>query len=220
MSNRIIQMTDKLYDYLLEVSLRESKVLAELRKETSKLPMSQMQIAPEQGQFMALLVKLISAKKTLDIGTFTGYSALVVAAALPENGKVITCDIREEWTGIAQKFWDKAGLRQKIDLQLAPALDTLEKLIANKESNTFDFAFVDADKNNYPEYYEKSLQLLRPGGLMAIDNVLQDGRVADPDCKDKITETIRQLNKKIHADKRVDISMIPIADGLTLVRKN
>lgn len=219
MANRTIQMTPALYSYLLDVSLREIAALTELRKVTAKLPMSQMQIAPEQGQLMALLVKLINAKKTLDIGTFTGYSALVVAAALPPDGKVITCDINKESTDIAQQYWQKAGVRQKIDLRLAPALETLEKLIANQESNKFDFVFIDADKNNYPSYYEKTLQLLRPGGLMAIDNVLQNGRVADIQCNDKITATIRQLNQEIHRDNRVEISMVPIADGLTLVRK-
>jgi predicted O-methyltransferase YrrM len=219
MASQTYQLPQNVYNYLLAVSVRESPVLAELREATAKLPMSVMQISPEQGQFMALLVQLIGAKKTIELGVFTGYSALVVAAALPEDGKVVACDISKEWTDIAQKFWEKAGVKHKIDLRLAPAAETLENLIAKGEAGTFDFAFIDAEKTGYDNYYEKCLQLLRRGGLIAIDNVLQHGRVADAKANDNNTKAIRALNEKIHDDKRVSISMVQIGDGLTLVYK-
>ncbi|BAZ26997.1 O-methyltransferase family protein [Kalymmatonema gypsitolerans NIES-4073] len=208
-----------LYEYLQSVSLREPEILAQLRQETAQHPSSRMQITPEQGQFMALLVELMGAKKTLDIGVFTGYSSLVVALALPPDGKVVACDVSEEYTAIARRYWQQAGVAHKIELHIAPALDTLDRLIAAGEAGTFDFAFIDADKNNYGNYYERSLQLLRPGGLIAIDNVLQSGRVANPQEQDKITNSIRAFNQKLHQDPRITMSLVPIADGLTLALK-
>ncbi|MBU6346178.1 MAG: class I SAM-dependent methyltransferase [Cyanobacteria bacterium REEB494] len=209
-----------LYNYLLRNSLREVEILSELRQETAKLPMSIMQISPEQGQFMALLIKILGAKKTLDIGVFTGYSSLVVALSLPDDGKIIACDISEEYTSMARIYWQRAGVADKIDLQLAPALETLDKLLAAGEAGTFDFAFIDADKANYENYYERSLELIRPGGLIAVDNVLWSGRVADPEIQDNQTSKIRAFNQKVHQDSRITLSLVPIADGLTLARKN
>lgn len=208
-----------LYEYLQSVSLREPEILAQLRQETAQHPSSRMQITPEQGQFMALLVQLMGAKKTLDIGVFTGYSSLVVALALPPEGKVVACDLSEEYTAIARRYWQQAGVADKVELHIAPALDTLDRLIAAGEAGTFDFAFIDADKNNYANYYERSLQLLRPGGLIAIDNVLQSGRVAAPQEQDKITNSMRAFNQKLHQDPRITMSLVPIADGLTLALK-
>jgi caffeoyl-CoA O-methyltransferase len=219
MSNKTLGLDEKLYNYLLAVSLREAEILQKLRGETADLPMSMMQISPEQGQFMALLVQLINAKKTLEVGVFTGYSSLVVALALPDDGKIVACDIDENYTAIARRYWQEAGVEHKIDLQLAPALETLDKLIAAGETNTFDFAFIDADKNNYDNYYERALNLVRPGGLIAIDNVLWSGRVADAEDCDKRTISIQNFNQKLHADSRVNISLVPIADGLTLAIK-
>jgi predicted O-methyltransferase YrrM len=214
-----LALDETLYNYLLSVSLQEAEVLKQLRKKTATLPMSVMQIAPEQGQFMALLVKLISAKKTLEIGVFTGYSTLVIALALPEDGKIIACDIDRQYTEIARQYWQQANVNHKIDLHIAPALETLDKLIAQGQENTFDFAFIDADKNNYSNYYERALKLIRPGGLIAIDNVLWSGKVADPKDTDKRTISIREFNQKLHQDPRVSISLLPIADGLTLAMK-
>jgi predicted O-methyltransferase YrrM len=219
MARRTISLTEQLYDYMLAVSLREPKLLERLRHETAQLPRAQMQISPEQGQFMALLIKLIGAKRALEVGVFTGYSSLCVALALPEDGQLITCDSSKEWTSIAQRYWQEAGIAKKIDLRLAPAAETLEKLIEDGQSNSFDFAFIDADKKSYNEYYEYCLQLIRPEGLIAIDNVLRHGMVVDDAIQDENTKVIRALNKKLHKDSRVDISLVPIADGLTLVRK-
>lgn len=219
MSNKTLGLDDRLHNYLLSVSLREPAVLAQLRQETAQQPMSQMQIAPEQGQFMALLVQLMGAKKTLEVGVFTGYSSLVVALALPPDGQLIACDVSQEYTAIARRYWQQAGVSHKIDLRLAPALETLDDLLAEGQANTFDFAFIDADKSNYDNYYERALQLLRSGGLIAIDNVLWSGRVADPDVQDNRTQQIRQLNQKLRQDERVTISLVPIADGLTLTLK-
>lgn len=218
MSDITLNLSSNLYEYLQKISLRESPFLQELRQQTHKMSMSQMQISPEQGQLMGLLIELIEAKKTLDIGTFTGYSALAVALALPANGKVVACDINNEWTKIGKKYWELAGVSSKIDLKLAPATETLEKLIST-ESGTFDFSFIDADKINYDTYYEYSLKLLRKGGVIAIDNVLWSGKVADPDIHDRDTVAIRELNAKILHDERVTLSLLPIGDGLTLVRK-
>jgi predicted O-methyltransferase YrrM len=219
MANKTLGLETDLYQYLQQVSVREAEVLKQLRQETEKHPMSIMQIAPEQGQFMALLVQLMGAKKTLDIGVFTGYSALVVALALPTDGQVIACDIDEKTTKIAQEFWEKAGVSQKIDLRLAPALETLDKLIVEGQNNTFDFAFIDADKSNYDNYYEKALWLVKPGGLIAVDNVLWGGKVADSEIKDNRTQKIRNFNQKLHQDPRISLSLVPIADGLTLALK-
>lgn len=212
-------LSSNVYRYLINHSIREPFALSELRSETHKLPDSIMQISPEQGQFMALLVQLMGAKKTLDIGTFTGYSALAVALALPTDGKVIAFDVSEEWTNIAKTYWNKANVADKIDLKLGSATDSLDALLANGEANTYDFAFIDADKANYDNYYERALKLVRPGGLIAVDNVLWSGRVADPDEHDASTTCIRNLNSKIFRDERVSISMLPIGDGLTLTRK-
>jgi predicted O-methyltransferase YrrM len=219
MTNKSLNMGDRLYDYLLSVSLREPEILLKLREETARHPMSQMQIAPEQGQFMALLVQLMGAAKTLEVGVFTGYSALTVALALPENGQVVACDVSEEFTAIARRYWEMAGVANKIDLRIAPATETLDQLLAEGQAETFDFAFIDADKSNYGTYYEQALQLVRPGGLILIDNVLWSGRVADGQLQDTRTEAIRAFNRKLHEDQRVTLSMVAIADGLTLALK-
>ncbi|MEA5617776.1 class I SAM-dependent methyltransferase [Cronbergia sp. UHCC 0137] len=220
MAKQTIGLEQNLYDYLLSVSLREPEILTQLRQETAQLPNSGMQISPEQGQFMSLLVTLTRAKKTLDIGVFTGYSSLVVALSLPPEGKIVACDVSEEYTSIARRYWQQAGVADKIELHIAPALETLDQLLAAGEAETFDFAFIDADKGNYPNYYERSLQLIQPGGLIAIDNVLWSGKVADPEIQDNQTNKIRAFNQKLHQDSRITLSLVPIADGLTLAVKN
>lgn len=212
-------LDNDLYDYVLSVSLREPDILRQLREETALLPGARMQVAPEQGQFMALLVQLLGATKTIEVGVFTGYSSLSVALALPPNGKIVACDVSEESTAVARRYWEAAGVADKIDLRLAPAIETLDQLLATGQAETFDFAFIDADKGNYEGYYERSLQLVRPGGLIAIDNVLWSGQVANPQVQDKQTEAIRALNKKLHNDERIRLSLLPIADGLTLALK-
>ena len=219
MSDVTLNITPQVYEYLHQVSLREPDILKQLRDQTQPMSMSQMQISPEQGQFMRLLMEIIGAKKTLDIGTFTGYSALSVALGLPETGQVIACDINGEWTKIAKRFWEKAGVAAKIDLRLAPATETLQGLIDSGQGNSFDFAFIDADKLNYSNYYELCLQLVRQGGIIAVDNVLWDGKVADSSITDANTIAIRELNSRILKDERVSISMLTIGDGLTLARK-
>ncbi len=220
MSNRTINITDKLYDYLLANGVRESSVAAELRAVTREtVAWHQMQIAPEQGAFMATLIRLMGAKRTLEVGTFTGYSALVVAEALPEDGKVIACDVSEEWTAIGRKYWEKAGLAHKIDLRLAPGMDTLNQLLASGQQDSFDFAFIDADKSNYDGYYECCLKLLRSGGLIAIDNVLWNGGVVNDELQDDDTRAIRAINSKVIKDERVDATLLPLGDGLTLAIK-
>jgi predicted O-methyltransferase YrrM len=219
MPKQSIGLDNQLYNYLLSVSLREPEILGKLRQETANHPRSGMQISPEQGQFMSLLVQLIGAKKTLEVGVFTGYSSLSVALALPADGKIIACDVSEEFTAIARRYWQEAGVADKIDLRLAPGLETLDKLLATGQAETFDFAFIDADKENYDGYYERSLQLVRPGGLIVIDNVLWSGQVADEQYQDESTQAIRALNEKLHHDERVTLSLVPIADGLTLAIK-
>ncbi|MFZ0218993.1 MAG: class I SAM-dependent methyltransferase [Candidatus Aquirickettsiella sp.] len=219
MTNQTINLSDTLYQYMLSVSLREPDILTSLREITRKLPSHRMEISPEQGQLMAFLIELTGAVKTLEIGVYTGYSSLAVALALPETGKIIACDINKETTAIAYKFWQKANVAHKIDLQLAPALETLDSLINQNHSNSFDFIFIDADKQNYLNYYERSLTLLRTGGLMLIDNVLWDGKVADASVHDKQTLALRAFNQTIYQDKRVSMCLIPISDGLTLIRK-
>ena len=219
MSKQTTGLEQHLADYIQSISLREPDILKQLREETAKLSMARMQISPEQGQFMALLAQLMGAKKTLEIGVFTGYSALAVALALPDDGKVIACDISEEYTAIAKDFWSRAGVSEKIDLRIAPALETLEKLITEGETGSFDLAFIDADKRNYENYYERALTLLRPGGLILIDNVLWSGKVIDPTITDKQTQAIREFNQKLHQDSRISLSLIAIADGLTLALK-
>jgi predicted O-methyltransferase YrrM len=218
MTRATLQLTDTLYKYYLANSLREDPILYQLREETAKMSAGKMQIAPEEGQFLAFIVKLLRAKKTLDVGTFTGYSTLVTAMAMPDDARIITCDINVEWTKIAKKYWKKAGLDHKIELKLAPAIDTLTEL-RRDEKGTFDFIFIDADKQTYKSYYELSLELIKPGGVIAIDNVLWDGRVADSSQMDESTKAIREFNTHVFDDSSVFITMLPIADGLTLVMK-
>ena len=218
MSNKTLCVTEELYEYMLSVSLREPDILKDLRRETARDEHANMQISPEQGQFMGLLVKLLGARRTLDIGVYTGYSSLCIALSLPEDGRLIACDINREWTDTAKRYWQMAGVADKISLHLAPARQTLENLV-DKEPGSFDFAFIDADKINYDLYYEYCLKLIRPGGLIAVDNVLWDGDGADPAKEDPDTVAIRALNQKIHMDSRVEVSLVPIADGLTLARK-
>lgn len=219
MANKSLKLSDRLYRYLRTVSVREPPVLRRLRQATAREPAANMQIAPEQGQFMALLVQVLGAKKTLEIGVFTGYSALWVALALPAGGRIVACDVSETWTKTARRFWTEAGVAGKIDLRLAPAINTLDGLILEGQAGSFDFAFIDADKVNYDSYYERTLKLLRPGGLCAIDNVLWGGAVVDKADRSKDTAAIRALNKKLHGDSRIDLSLVPIGDGLTLARK-
>jgi caffeoyl-CoA O-methyltransferase len=219
MSNRTITMTDALYDYLLQVSVREPPVLRRLREFTSRRPHAGMQISPEQGCFMVLLVEMIGAKRCIEVGTFTGYSSTAVALALPARGKLICCDVSEDYTAVARKFWREAGVEKKIELRLAPAKRTLDELLRKGQAGKFDFAFIDADKENYGAYYERVLKLLRPGGVVAIDNVLWGGSVLDAKDQSVDTKAIRAFNKKLKRDKRVTISLVPIGDGLTLARK-
>lgn len=219
MSDQTLVLTPELYRYLKQFGVREHPVLKELREETHTMTGAGMQISPEAGQFMALLMELMHAKKTLDIGTFTGYSSLVVALALPDDGQVVTFDISTECTEVAKRYWQKAGCANKIKLRLGNAVDELEELIKSGEANNFDFSFIDADKNNYDVYYEKSLVLLRSGGLIMVDNVLWDGAVIDKNITDKRTVAIRELNEKIYHDNRVTIAMLPVGDGLMLARK-
>jgi caffeoyl-CoA O-methyltransferase len=219
MSTRTIVLDDRLYHYLQAVSLREPDVLVRLRAETAGLRDSGMQISPEQGQFMALLVKLLGARQCLEIGTFTGYSALACALALPPGGRLVTLDISAEWTAIARRHWADAGVADRIELRLGPAAASLDGLIADGAAGRFDFAFIDADKTGYDAYYERVLQLVRPGGLIAFDNVLWSGRVADPNAQDADTIALRALNRKLHDDTRIDLSMLPVGDGLTLARR-
>jgi predicted O-methyltransferase YrrM len=219
MSPRTLDLSDRLYDYLLAVSLREAPILQELRQVTARHPAAQMQIAPEQGQFMALLVQLIGAERAIEVGTFTGYSTLSVALAMPDRGRIVACDVSANDTAIAQEFWQRAGVAHKIDLRIAPALETLDRLLADGQADRFDFAFIDADKKNYPNYLDRCLALVRPGGLIAIDNVLWAGRVADPTNQENNTEAIREFNARLHQDPRVDLSLVPIGDGMTLARR-
>jgi len=193
--------------------------LRKLREETASHPRAQMQIAPEQGQFMALLVQLLGARRTLEVGVFTGYSSLAVALALPADGTIVACDVNEEFTAVARRYWKEAGVDNMIDLRLKPALETLRELLAERRQGTFDMAFIDADKSNYEGYYESAMELVRPGGLILIDNVLWSGRVADPANDDADTKALRALNKKLLTDSRVSLSMLPVADGLTLALK-
>lgn len=219
MSNRTLSLTDSLYDYLLNHSLRENPIQARLREATHAMPNANMQIAPEQGQFMALLVELMDAKRVLEIGTFTGYSTLCMAQALPGEGRIVACDLNREWTGIGASYWKEAGVLERIDLRIGPALETLDNLLENGEQATFDMAFVDADKENYLNYYERCLRLVRPGGLILFDNVLWNGDVADPGRQDADTRAIRDLNASLHHDQRISLSLVPIGDGLTLARR-
>jgi caffeoyl-CoA O-methyltransferase len=219
MSNRTLQVTDEIYDYLIDISLREPVVLTELREWTAEHPRYPMQIAPEQGQFMGLLVALMGARRCLEIGVFTGYSSLAVALSLPEDGSIVACDVSEEYTAVAREFWNKAGVAGKIDLRLAPATETLDELLAAGEAGQFDFAFIDADKSSYLGYFERCLALLRPGGLIAVDNTLWSGRLVDGREQDEDCRALREFNRALHGDDRIDLSLVPIGDGLTLARK-
>lgn len=212
-------MTDRLYEYALSVGLREPDSLRALREETGKLAEGEWQIAPEQGPFLAMLVQLMGAKNCLEVGTFTGYSAAWVASVLPPDGKIVCCEVSDVYAAVARKHWAAAGLAEKIDLRMGPAHNTLAQMLGKDLHNTFDYAFIDADKGRYDLYYEECLKLVRPGGLLLIDNTLWDGKPADPSVTDPDTQAIRALNTKIHADPRVALSFLPFADGLTLARK-
>jgi caffeoyl-CoA O-methyltransferase len=214
----MISATDEVYAYIARVGVREHPVLARCREDTAGHPMSQMQIGPDQGAAMALIAQLIGAKRYLEIGTFTGYSALAVALALPADGKVVCCDVSKEFTDIARGYWEEAGVASKVELRLGPAVETLDRMIAASEP-AFDFAFIDADKSSYDAYYERALKLVRTGGLIALDNMLWSGLVADPDFHEFDTDALRALNDKIHADKRVDMALLAIGDGVMLARK-
>jgi len=218
-SNQTLNLDDTLYQYMLDHSVRESALMRELREVTAQQEMSRMQIGPEQGQFMALLVELLGAERIIEIGTFTGYSALCMAQAMSENGELICCDVSEEWTSIGRRFWRKAGVEERIRLHIAPALNTLDSLIEQGRTGRFDLIFIDADKTNYINYFERSLTLLRDGGLLLFDNTLWSGRVADPDDQDADTQAIRDLNDRLLKDTRVSLSLVPIGDGLSLARK-
>ena len=219
MTRRTNNLPEELYAYLLDVSLREPSVMRRLREETASLEKANMQIGPEQGQFMTLLVELMGARDALEVGTFTGYSALAVALALPDDGCLVACDLSEEWTAVGRRYWEEAGVAHKIDLRLAPALETLDGLLAEGRAGTFDFAFIDADKEGYDAYYERAVKLMRTGGLIVLDNTLWEGKVADPAVTDGDTEAIRILNRKLVGDERVTLSLLPVGDGLTLARK-
>ncbi len=218
MSKRSIGLDETLWHYLVQQGIREPDILRRLREETARLPEANMQIAPEQGAFLHLMVKLTGARRLLEIGTFTGYSALAMALALPPQGRLHCCDRSETWTAIARRYWREAGVEDRIQLHLGPALDTLHHLLET-DTPPFDLVFIDADKDNYLNYYETSLRLLRPGGLILIDNTLWNGTVADPHHPDPTTQTLRTFNAHLHDDPRIDLAMTPIGDGLTLARK-
>jgi predicted O-methyltransferase YrrM len=218
MSSQSIGLSDELHDYVVQMGVREPEALRRLRDRTTRLPQGGMQISPEQGAFMALLVRLMAAKRCFEVGTFTGYSSTAVALALPPDGRVLCCDVSREWTDIAREAWADAGVADRVELRLGPALDTLDALLADGEAGTFDFGFIDADKPNYDGYVERALRLVRAGGLIAIDNTLWDGRVADPSVQDESTQAIRALNEKLSTDERVDVALTPVGDGLTLLR--
>jgi caffeoyl-CoA O-methyltransferase len=220
MSNTFLALTEAIYAYIMNNSLREPDVLRRLREETNASnPMAVMAVSPIQGQFMMLLIKLIGAVKTLEVGVFTGYSSLCTALALPSQGRIVACDVSEEWTSVARRYWQEAGVADKITLRLAPALETLDALLAEGQAGTFDFAFIDADKGNYVNYYERALKLVRKGGLLVFDNMLWYGKVADPDVQDADTVALRALNEKLHHDERVFVSLIGVGDGMSLAIK-
>lgn len=219
MSRSTLGLAPAVQDYLVAHGVREDRHLAALRDATASLPMARMQISAEQGSLLQLLVRLLDARRCLEVGTFTGYSAMAVVQAMPPDGRLVACDVSEEWTAIARDHWARAGVAGRIDLRLAPALQTLDALLADGQAGTFDLAFIDADKENYAAYYDRCLALLRPGGLVAIDNVLWSGAVADPADTSPSTVALRALNARVIADPRVDVSMVPISDGLTLARK-
>ena len=219
MSPRTLSLSPDVHLYMLEKSLREAPILARLRAVTEGMSGARMQISPEQGQFLQWLVRLIGARHCIELGTYTGYSSLVVALALPGDGRLVACDVSSEWTQVARQFWREAGVESRIDLRLQPALRTLDELLTAGGASAFDFAFIDADKVNYVAYYEKLLDLLRPGGVICVDNTLWNGDVARPQVNDADTNAIRAFNTHVHHDERVDLSLLPIGDGLTLLRK-
>lgn len=219
MSTHTIDIDDRLYAYMLDISLREPEVLRRLRDETAKHPMAIMQISPEQGQLMQMLVRMLGAKNCIEVGVFTGYSSLAVALALPADGRIVACDISEDYTAVGEPFWKEAGVRDKIDLRIAPATETLDAMITAGETGDYDFAFIDADKPGYPEYFERCLALLRDGGVIAVDNIFMDGNAADPDTTSENAQAMRKFNAMLKDDTRVELSLIPIGDGLTLARK-
>lgn len=219
MSTHTIDIDDRLYAYMLDISLREPEVLKRLRDETAKHPMAIMQISPEQGQLMQMLVRMLSAKNCIEVGVFTGYSSLSVALALPADGRIVACDISEDYTAVGEPFWKEAGVRDKIDLRIAPATETLDAMISAGEAGDYDFAFIDADKPGYPEYFERCLTLLRVGGVIAVDNIFMDGNAADPETTSENAQAMRKFNAMLKDDTRVELSLIPIGDGLTLARK-
>lgn len=219
MSTHTIDIDDRLYAYMLDISLREPEVLRRLRDETAKHPMAIMQISPEQGQLMQMLVRMLGAKNCIEVGVFTGYSSLAVALALPADGRIVACDISEDYTAVGEPFWKEAEVRDKIDLRIAPATETLDAMITAGETGDYDFAFIDADKPGYPEYFERCLALLRVGGVIAVDNIFMDGNAADPDTTSENAQAMRKFNAMLKDDTRVELSLIPIGDGLTLARK-
>jgi len=219
MSRTSFLLSEELAQYYAKVGLREPALFAELRQETAKLPLARMQIAPEQAQLMSILVKMLDARRCVEVGVFTGYSSLAVALAMPPEGRLLACDVSEEWTAVARRYWQRAGVAHKIELKLAPALQTLDAELGAGRQGSCDFAFIDADKPNYPAYYERCLDLLRPGGLVAVDNTLWSGRVADARVDDEDTRALRAFNEQVASDPRVDLCLVPIADGLTLLRK-
>jgi caffeoyl-CoA O-methyltransferase len=219
MTGKSTFLDQKIQDYIQRTTLREEPLLRELREETARMPNARMQIGPEQGQFMRLLAKAIGARSYLDIGVFTGYSALSMALALPEDGQIVACDVSEEYTTVARRYWERAGVAGRIDLRLGPALDSLDRMLERGERDRFDMAFVDADKANVEGYYERALSLLRRGGLLLVDNVLWGGDVADPGIDDEDTHALRALTRKAQEDERVDLSLVPICDGILIARK-
>jgi predicted O-methyltransferase YrrM len=219
MANKTIGISEELAAYVVKVGAREPDVLARLREETAALPQHRMQVAPEEGAFLALLVELIGARRGIEVGTFTGYSSTAIALVLPQDGQLVCCDVSEEWTSLADKYWNEAGVADKIDLRIAPATETLDQLIADGEEGAFDFVFIDADKTGYDGYYERSLRLVRPGGLIAIDNTLWGGKVLDENADDADTQAIQALNVKLAGDDRITLCLLPLADGVTLVRR-
>ena len=219
MANKTLSLSNALYAYLIDHSVREPEILQRLRAETALDSMAMMQIGPEQGQFMQLLVRLMGAKNCLEIGVFTGYSSLAVALVLPADGHIVACDVSEKWTAIARKYWQEAGVAAKIDLRIAPALSTVDELIASGKSGFFDFAFIDADKINYLTYYERALTLVRSGGLIAVDNTLWGGQVIEKKNKSDDTQAIRRFNERLRSDSRIFLSLLPVGDGLTLALK-
>lgn len=219
MSTHTITVDDRLYDYMLDISLREPDVMKRLRDVTAKHEWAIMQISPEQGQFMQMLVRMLGAKNCIEVGTFTGYSALAVALALPDDGRVVACDISDDFASVGKPFWADAGVVSKIDLRIAPAKETLDQMLSDGEAGQYDFAFIDADKPGYPDYFERCYKLIRTGGVIAVDNIFMDGEAANPDTTSENGQAMRAFNALLKEDSRVELSLVPIGDGLTLARK-